>query len=516
MINIYRDISLLIQYCLKENFITEIDTVYVRNLLLDYFQLTDFVETTLDQNISEPVQSILDRMVDYAYDKQIISDNDITSRDLADTKIINILLPFPGQIVKEFEITRENNGIKTAADNFYRFSINSNYIRMDRINKNIVWETPTEFGGLDITINLSKPEKDPKAIAAAGKLPSSGYPKCLLCPENAGFAGNLNHPARQNLRVLPLKLNHEQWYFQYSPYVYYNEHCIVLKETHEPMKISRDTFVRLIDFIDLFPHYFIGSNADLPIVGGSILNHDHFQGGNHNFPMAKASGEKFFKHPDYTGLKAEIVKWPMTVIRLKSNDKEKIVSASDYIFHVWNKYSDPQNGILAITVTEKEHINHNTVTPIARMRDGLYEIDIVLRNNLTSEEHPSGIFHPHSELHHIKKENIGLIEVMGLAVLPGRLSTELAVIENILLNHSEYKRSKAETEDVLSKHGDWIEYLIKKYPNVISKEESTRIIRDEVGLKFEAVLSHCGVFKRDETGNKGFTDFMTSMGFEEI
>ncbi len=513
MINIFHEISLLINYALKNNFIAEIDIPFVRNLLLDYFKLTDFISTSdVDKN-SEPVQDILDRMVDYAFDKKIISENDITSRDLADTKIISLLLPFPGQVVKEFDRIKNNSGIKAAADNFYNFSIKSNYIRMDRIDKNIVWQTSTEFGGLDITINLSKPEKDPKAIAAAGKLPSSGYPKCLLCPENAGFAGNLNHPARQNLRVIPLTLNKENWYFQYSPYVYYNEHCIVLKETHEPMKLSRETFVRLIDFVELFPHYFIGSNADLPIVGGSILNHDHFQGGNHNFPMAKASGEKYFSHPDFTGLQAEIIKWPMTVIRLKSKDKKQIVTASDYIFNLWRNYSDTENGIIAITKSGEEFINHNTVTPIARMRDGLFEIDIVLRNNLTSEEHPSGIFHPHAELHHIKKENIGLIEVMGLAVLPGRLSGELAEIENILFNHTEYSRDKLVADSVLSKHVEWIEYLIKKYPDIKSNTEISQIIKDEVGLKFEAVLSHCGVFKRNESGTKGFLKFMESAGF---
>jgi UDPglucose--hexose-1-phosphate uridylyltransferase len=516
MNNIYREIDLLISYSIEKKFITETDIYFVRNLLLDYFKLTGYIKTETDGTSSEPLQEILNRMVDYAFEHKIIPENDITSRDLADTKIISLLLPMPGQIIKEFNSIKETRGIKAAAEYFYSFSIDSDYIRMDRILKNLIWHTPTQYGGLDITVNLSKPEKDPRAIAAAKLIPSSGYPECLLCPENTGFAGNLNHPARQNLRLLPLKLNSEKWWFQYSPYVYYNEHCIVLKDSHEPMKLTVDTFIRLIDFVDILPHYFIGSNADLPIVGGSILNHDHFQGGNHEFPMAKASGERTFKHDDYTGLTAEIVKWPMSVVRLKSSNRESVISASDLIFRKWKNYSDLENGIFSHTLEGEKNTPHNTVTPIARMRDGKYEMDLVLRNNLTSDEHPFGIFHPHEELHHIKKENIGLIEVMGLAVLPGRLAEELHEIENILLNRNEFRSDKLDKGSPVFKHKEWIEYLIKKYPGTLSADNTAQIVKDEVGLKFETVLTHCGVFKRDEQGTKGFARFIASAGFIEL
>ncbi len=516
MNNIHHDIDLLIKYSIEKKFITDSDIYFAGNLLIDYFKLPDFIKTDYAGTDPEPVQVILNRMVDYAYEHKIITENDITSRDLADTKIISLMLPMPGQIIKEFNSIKESSGIKAAADFFYRFSIDSNYIRMDRILKNLIWQTATEFGGLDITVNLSKPEKDPRTIAAAKLIPSSGYPECLLCPENTGFAGNLNHPARQNLRLLPLKLNSEKWWFQYSPYVYYNEHCIVLKDSHEPMKLTVDTFTRLIDFVDLFPHYFIGSNADLPIVGGSILNHDHFQGGNHEFPMAKASGEKSFKHDDYKGLTAEIIKWPMSVVRLKSANREKIIAASDLIFRKWKNHSDKENGILSHTLKGEENTPHNTVTPIARMRDGQYEMDLVLRNNLTSEEHPFGIFHPHEELHHIKKENIGLIEVMGLAVLPGRLAEELYEIKNILLNKKDYTSDSIDKENPVFKHKEWIEYLIRKYQGALSAENAAQIIKDEMGLKFETVLTHCGVFQRNEQGNRGFTEFLASAGFKEL
>ena len=513
MSNIYYDISLLIKYSIEKQFISEFDIHFARNLLIDYFGLSDFIQTETGKTTAEHVQSILDRMVDYAYEHKIIAENDITSRDLADTKIIGLLLPLPGQIIREFNSIKESSGIKAAADFFYRFSIDSNYIRMDRISKNLIWHTPTQFGGLDITVNLSKPEKDPRAIAAAKLIPSSGYPECLLCPENTGFAGNLNHPARQNLRLLPLTLNSEKWWFQYSPYVYYNEHCIVLKDNHEPMKLTVDTFIRLIDFVDVFPHYFIGSNADLPIVGGSILNHDHFQGGNHEFPMAKASGEKSFIHDDYTGLTAEILKWPMSVVRLKSSKRDSVIAASDLIFKKWKNYSDPDNGIFSHTLDGEENTPHNTVTPIARKRDGLYEMDLVLRNNLTSDEHPFGIFHPHEELHHIKKENIGLIEVMGLAVLPGRLAEELSEIENILMNKNEFNPDRLDKDSPIVKHKEWIEYLINKYPGTLSADNTAQIVKDETGFKFETVLTHCGVFKRDEKGIKGFEKFIISAGF---
>jgi len=516
MNNIYNDIDLLINYSIEKNFITDSDIYFVRNLLIDYFHLTDFIKTDTANTPAEPVQSILDRMIDYAYEHKIITENDVTARDLADTKIISLLLPMPGQLIREFNSIKETLGIKAAADFFYSFSINSNYIRMDRILKNLIWQTPTQFGGLDITVNLSKPEKDPRAIAAAKLIPSSCYPECLLCPENTGFAGNLNHPARQNLRLLPLMLNSEKWWFQYSPYVYYNEHCIVLKDSHKPMKLTIDTFIRLIDFVDIFPHYFIGSNADLPIVGGSILNHDHFQGGNHEFPMAKASGEKSFKHNDYSDLTAEIVKWPMSVIRLKSSNREAVIAASDMIFRKWKNYSDHENGIISHTPDGEENTPHNTVTPIARMRKGQYEMDLVLRNNLTSEEHPFGIFHPHEELHHIKKENIGLIEVMGLAVLPGRLAEELAEIENILLNKDEFNSDKLDKDSPIVKHKEWIAYLIKKYSGTLTAENTAQIVKDEVGLKFETVLTHCGVYKRDEKGRDGFVKFMVSAGFKEM
>lgn len=512
--SVFSDISALISYGLQKEFISEYDVSFVRNQLMDFFRLIDAEDISINTTSFEPVHQILDRMLDYAYAHGILADNDITSRDLADTKIINLLLPFPGQIVKTFEAIKKSSGVKAATDYFYQFAFESNYIRSDRISKNIIWQSPTEYGDLEITINLSKPEKDPKAIAAAKLIPSSGYPKCLLCPENVGFAGNLNHPARQNLRILPLELNNEKWSFQYSPFVYYNEHCIILKNSHDPMKLSSETFVRLIGFVDIYPHYFIGSNADLPIVGGSILNHDHFQGGRHEFPMAKAKGESSFTHSGFSGLKAEIVKWPMSVIRLKSKDKNELIAVADFLYQSWQNYSDPANGIYAFTNENGKVIPHNTVTPIVRMRDEFYEIDMVLRNNLTSNEHPFGIFHPHEELHHIKKENIGLIEVMGLAVLPGRLASELAEIETILLNPADFHIEQIAKDNSMFKHSDWIDYLIKKHTPVSSTESAKEIVKNEVALKFEAVLAHCGVFKRDEQGRGGFCRFLIAADFQ--
>jgi UDPglucose--hexose-1-phosphate uridylyltransferase len=409
------------------------------------------------------------------------------------------LMPRPSEVVSKFsELYLEDK--KKATDYYYSLSRNSNYIRTDRVKKDLKWKTSTEYGEIDITINLSKPEKDPKAIAAAKDLPSSSYPKCLLCKENEGYAGRINHPARQNHRVIPITLNNEKWFFQYSPYVYYNEHCIIFKGEHEPMKISKETFVRLLDFTERFPHYFIGSNADLPIVGGSILSHDHFQGGNYEFAMANARVEKEFRVDKFKDVKVGRIKWPMSVIRLEGDNKKSVMEAAYYIHTKWRDYSDETVGILAYT----DGIPHNTVTPIARMRLGKFQLDLVLRNNRTTEEYPHGIFHPHKELHHIKKENIGLIEVMGLAVLPARLKTELKDLEYYLVNKDNIKNIG---EEELVKHKEWCMEIASKYDN-INNSNVKEILQKEVGNKFSKVLEHAGVFKKDESGKDAFDRFI--------
>lgn len=512
-INVSKEIERLIKYALKNNMIDPLDIIPSRNALLDFFHCKEpYYDEVPEENLKSPVD-ILNKLLDYSYEIGLLSENTITYRDLLDTKIMALLMPRQSEVVKNFIKTRDEKGIKNATDDYYALSRASNYIRVDRIEKNLYWQTPTDFGNFEITINLSKPEKDPKEIAAAKLIPQANYPKCLLCVENVGFAGTLNHPARQNHRVIPLSLLGEQWYFQYSPYVYYNEHCIVFNGNHTPMKINDKTFKRLLDFEAQFPHYFIGSNADLPIVGGSILTHDHFQGGNHVFPMEVAPVHTKFSSTAYSGVNLGIVKWPMSVIRISSKDKEKIIELSCKILEQWKSYSDEALNILAFTDEEGNKTPHNTITPIARInKAGEFEMDLVLRNNRTSEEYPDGIFHPHKELHHIKKENIGLIEVMGLAVLPARLNTELKLIENVLTGSlTDFKAEKS-----LGKHIEWIEELIKKYGTDCSREAAEKYVQNEVGFKFLQVLSDAGVFKTDASGLAGINRFVETLGFDII
>lgn len=406
--NAAMNIERLLNFAKEQNMIEELDIIPCRNSLMDLFKINEPYEGKVEEESVESAVPILESLLDYAYEIGLIEENTTTYRDLLDARIMGLLMPRQSEVAKDFYRTCKEIGVTKATDNFYKMSIASNYIRMDRIKKNLYWETATNYGDLEITVNLSKPEKDPKEIAASKLVPQTNYPKCLLCIENVGFSGTINHPARQNHRVIPVNLGEEQWYLQYSPYVYYNEHCILFHESHVPMKISDKTFTSLLDFVEQFPHYFIGSNADLPIVGGSILSHEHYQGGRHVFPMEKAPIEIELKSEDYNDIKAGIVNWPLSVIRLSGKNKERLKELSVKILKAWREYSDEKLGILAFTKKDGANIPHNTITPIARINaSGDYEMDLVLRNNRTSEEHPDGIYHPHKELHHIKKENIG-------------------------------------------------------------------------------------------------------------
>lgn len=499
-INISYEIESLLEYGLYKNLISEEDVVYTRNRILEVLGIDDIEKVQVKEQVHESHDSILKNILSWCFEKGILVSRGAVYEDLLDTKIMGCLIPRPSEIIATFNrLYCEDK--KKATDYYYNLSKNSNYIRTDRVKKDLKWKTTTEYGDLDITINLSKPEKDPKAIAAARNMVSSSYPKCLLCKENEGYAGRVNHPARQNHRIIPITLNNEKWFLQYSPYVYYNEHCIILKDNHDPMKISKETFIRLLDFVERFPHYFIGSNADLPIVGGSILSHDHFQGGNYEFAMAKSQVEKEFIIKKFKNVKVGKVKWPMSVIRLEAQDKEKVIETAYHIYKKWVNYSDETVEILSNT----EGIPHNTVTPIARMKDGSFQLDLVLRNNRSTEEYPEGIFHPHKELHHIKKENIGLIEVMGLAVLPARLKSELKDLSNYLVNKNEFEQISGKEE--LLKHREWCKELISKYGS-INGEQVKEILQREVGLKFLKVLEHAGVFKRTEQGQKAFDKFI--------
>lgn len=514
-INTAFEVERLLQFALKHKMIEKLDIIPSRNALLDLLKLEEPFTGEVPEETLESAAEILDNILDYAAENKLIEDNTVTYSDLFDTKIMGLLMPRESEVVKNFNAAYKEKGPREATDEYYALSKASNYIRMDRIAKNLYWKAPTEYGALEITINLSKPEKDPKEIAASKLRPQSNYPKCLLCLENAGYAGHLNHPARQNHRVIPVTLDDEQWYLQYSPYVYYNEHCIVFNEKHVPMKISSKTFERLLDFVRQFPHYFVGSNADLPIVGGSILSHDHFQGGRHVFPMESAPVEAFFKNENFGSVKAGIVKWPMSVVRISSKDREELLRTAKKILDSWREYSDETVGILAYSKINGEIVPHNTITPIARRnKAGEYELDLVLRNNRTSEKHPDGIFHPHKELQHIKKENIGLIEVMGLAVLPGRLSVELKEAEEILQGNADrLKKAEENTEDSIHKHVEWIKELMERYGTGLSSEKASSLLKEEVGNKFLRVLQDAGVYKRDEEGQKGFVRFMQSIGF---
>ena len=487
----------LVNYALRNGLIEESDRVWAENALIAALGLSSYSRPEKAPEERE-LEDILKELLDYAEENGII-EGGITERDLLDARLMGLLTPRPSEVIREFS-GRYAESPKAATDFYYALSRATDYIRTYRVKKDLKWKSETEYGELDITINLSKPEKDPKAIAAAGKAKASGYPKCLLCREAEGYAGRLDYPCRSNHRLIPLTLNGENFFLQYSPYVYYNEHCIVLNGQHVPMKINKAAFLKLLDFVGQFPHYFLGSNADLPIVGGSILSHDHFQGGHYTFAMAKAPIERELNFAGFADVKAGIVKWPMSVIRISSPDPMRLADLADKILTAWRGYSDPAVSVFAETGGEP----HNTITPIARRRGEDFELDLVLRNNLTTEEYPLGLFHPHQELHHIKKENIGLIEVMGLAVLPARLKTELKELEELLVNGGDLYAS-----ETAAKHAPWAEELKTRYTFTAENVES--ILRQEVGVVFSKVLEHAGVFKRDDTGRAAFLRFAESV-----
>ena len=489
----YQAIKDLVGYAHRTGLIEECERVWAENTLLHAMGLEAWEEPQAARE--RPLEDILRELLDDAAARGLIHD-DVTSRDLFDTELMGRLTPRPGQVIRTF-CDRYEKDPRAATDWFYDLCQNADYIRRYRIARDVKWKVATGYGELDITINLSKPEKDPKAIAAAKAAPQRGYPKCLLCRENEGYAGRIDHPARQNLRIIPVTINEEDWFFQYSPYVYYNEHCIVFNGKHTPMKIDRATFRKLLDFVKQFPHYFVGSNADLPIVGGSILSHDHFQGGCYTFAMEKAPVEREVVFRGFEDVEAGIVKWPMSVIRLRCGDDQRLVELADRILRAWRGYTDEDAFVLA----ETEGEIHNTITPIARMREGKFELDLVLRNNITTEEYPLGVYHPHQELHHIKKENIGLIEVMGLAVLPSRLKDELNGVAQALVRGDDLR-----SDEVLAKHADWAEELKTRY--TFTAENAQEILRQEVGAVFATVLEHAGVFKCTEEGRDAFLRFI--------
>jgi UDPglucose--hexose-1-phosphate uridylyltransferase len=508
----------LVQFGLQQGMLEELDRIPVTNALIDLFGVDAPYEGEVPDERLDSAVPVLEPLLDEAARRGLIPENTMVQRDLFDARIMGLLMPRESEVVRSFRRTTEEKGIREATDAFYRLSVASNYIRMDRVSKNEYWLAATEFGELEITINLSKPEKDPRDIAAEKAAPQLHYPKCLLCLENVGYAGRVNHPARQNHRVIPLTLDGAPWYLQYSPYVYYNEHSIIFSEAHMPMKISRDSFVRLLDFVRQFPHYFIGSNADLPIVGGSILSHDHFQGGRHVFPMEKAPVESRFRHAEFTDVKAGIVKWPMSVVRISGNDPDRLIELADRLLAGWRAYCDESADVLAFSEQNGARTPHNTITPIARRNaSGEYELDLVLRNNRTTAEHPLGLFHPHAELHHIKKENIGLIEVMGLAVLPGRLKQELEQLQGYLTgDRSGGAEELNDPTHPLHAHAAWIRQLTEEHGTGMSSPEASELLRTEVGRKFMQVLTDAGVFKRNDEGQRAFRRFMQSMNFLEV
>ncbi len=489
-------ISELVSYGMLNGLITEDDKVYVINRLLELFDKKDFVWS--DEQV-RPIHLILEDMMNYAIEQGIMEDDTITTKDLFDTKIMGLITPMPSQVREKFQRLYSESP-KLATDYYYKFSQDTNYIRRDRIEKDEKWTTDTEYGQIDITINLSKPEKDPRDIAKAATAKKNEYPKCLLCEENEGYAGHISHPARQNHRIIPVTINGSNWGFQYSPYVYYNEHCIVFNKEHTPMKIDKAVFVKLLDFVKQFPHYIVGSNADLPIVGGSILSHDHFQGGSYTFAMAKAPYEYMFQVKGYEDVTSGIVKWPMSVIRLQSKKPERIVELSDYILNAWRNYTDED----AFIFSETDGEPHNTITPIARMNGDLYEMDLVLRNNITTEEKPWGVYHPEEKLHHIKKENIGLIEVMGLAVLPARLKKEMLTLGEAIVEGKDIR-----TMEEIEKHADWVDEWRNHYN--ITKENVNQILKDEIAKVFVKVLECAGVYKRTEEGQNAFRKFISTL-----
>lgn len=494
---IFEAIKKLVTYGVEKGLLEPQDKIYTTNRILDVLEMEEYEEPAGEYQRVE-LEPVLGEIMDYAYEKGVMKENSIVYRDLFDTRLMGCLTPRPSQVIEKFHSLYEDSPEK-ATDFYYQFSQATDYIRKYRIKKDMKWTVNTEYGQLDITINLSKPEKDPKAIAAAKTAKQRGYPKCLLCKENVGYAGRVNHPARQNHRVIPVAIHGQQWGFQYSPYVYYNEHCIVFNEEHTPMKIDKAAFEKLFDFVMQFPHYFVGSNADLPIVGGSILSHDHFQGGHYTFAMARAPIEKEFTIPGYEEVEAGIVKWPMSVIRIRHKETGPLVDLADHILGRWREYTDEEACIYACTDGEP----HNTITPIARKSGDYYELDLVLRNNLTTTEHPMGLYHPHQELHHIKKENIGLIEVMGLAVLPARLKEEMELLSQYILDGRDIS-----SDDRLEKHQEWVNQFLPKYSHY-DKDTLEDILKKEIGIVFAKVLEHSGVYKRTPEGKEAFERFLS-------
>ncbi len=503
MERIEADIRKLVSYGIKTGLVPEEDRIFTINKLLELFGLEELENAEQMPEMAEgELEEVLSSMCDCAYDRGLLAENTVTYRDLFDTRIMSMLMPRPSEVIRRFRELYEQESPEAATDYYYKLSQDSDYIRRYRVCKDMKWIVNTKYGDLDITINLSKPEKDPKAIAAARNAKQSGYPKCLLCRENEGYAGRVNHPARQNHRIIPVTINGSSWGFQYSPYVYYNEHCIVFNFQHVPMKIEHATFCKLFDFVKLFPHYFVGSNADLPIVGGSILSHDHFQGGHYEFAMAKAPVDREFTVKGFEDVKAGIVNWPMSVIRLNGRDTDRIVVLADRILEKWRGYTDEEAFVFACTDGEP----HNTITPIARKRGENFELDLVLRNNITTKEHPLGVYHPHAKLHHIKKENIGLIEVMGLAVLPARLKKEMADLKEAFLAGKDLRG-----DEELAKHADWVEEFLPRYEKV-DASNIDGILEKEIGLVFMEVLEDSGVYKRTEEGQGAFDRFVRQLG----
>lgn len=488
------NIKRLVQYGIDAGLTPECERIYTTNLLLELFHEDDYEE--VEVNGEKELEEILGELLDEACSRGII-ENSVVYRDLFDTKMMNCLMPRPAQVQETFWKKYEESP-EAATDYYYKLSQDSDYIRRYRVKKDWKWTVDSPYGEIDITINLSKPEKDPKAIAAAKNAKASSYPKCLLCVENEGYAGRVNHPARENHRIMPITVNDSAWGFQYSPYVYYNEHCIVFNGKHTPMKIEKETFMKLFDFVKLFPHYFLGSNADLPIVGGSILSHDHFQGGHYTFAMAKAPIEKHFEVKGFEDVESGIVKWPLSVIRLRSKDEKRLIELGTHILNAWRGYTDEEAFVFAETDGEP----HNTITPIARKKGDMYELDLTLRNNITTEECPLGLYHPHNEYHHIKKENIGLIEVMGLAVLPSRLKAEMEHLSQCLI-----KGEDIVSKEDLKKHAAWVEEIKGKYTD-INKGNVMDILKEEIGQVFVKVLEDAGVYKYNEEGRKAFDRFI--------
>ena len=496
-----REIQALVAYALDTGLIEPCEQVWAVNALLEALGLDSYTEPETPAERPVDLPAVLTALMDDAHARGVLKEDSVVYRDLFDTKLMGVLTPRPAQVIEKFRALYARSP-EQATDWYYKFSQDTNYIRRDRIAKDVKWIAPTEYGDLDITINLSKPEKDPKAIAAARNLPASAYPRCQLCAENEGYAGRVNHPARANHRIVPITINGSPWFLQYSPYVYYNEHCICLNSEHVPMKIDRACFAKLLDFVGQFPHYFVGSNADLPIVGGSILAHDHFQGGHYTFAMEKAPVETPFTFPGYEDVKAGIVKWPMSVVRLTAADPARLIDLADKILLSWRGYTDEAAFIFAETDGEP----HNTITPIARRRGSDYELDLVLRNNITTAEHPLGVYHPHAELHHIKKENIGLIEVMGLAVLPSRLKAEMTDVEAALVART----PAAEYGENIQKHAEWAMDILARHPELNAENVHT-ILQDEIGHVFAEVLADAGVYKMDTAGRAGFERFLASI-----